>query len=237
MEICAHTFISFIALHYIASHCIALHCIPSHTRTDRHTHTYTYVVHTYTHECTHTFPILGDWRKHHFKNGVSSLIEREDEVYWGHISHSNVLQFTAGVLLFFLKMRPPWGGVYLSPTRITRSQLRAVWICLTFAFWCFSSCVFQSIPLFPTGWRFQTFFLFSINKLYGIILPIDFHSIIFQDGHIAPTSPSFVQPLEFILGSSFHRDLRLDGLRFGQSWYPLVVVFHHSLRCALVTCF
>ena len=36
-----------------------------------------------------------------------------------------------------------------------------------------------------TGWWFQTCFYFPFH-ICDVILPIDFHSIIFQDGEIAP---------------------------------------------------
>ena len=37
-------------------------------------------------------------------------------------------------------------------------------------------------------WWFQTWRLFSISNIWDVILPIDFHSMIFQDGEIAPPS-------------------------------------------------
>ena len=44
-------------------------------------------------------------------------------------------------------------------------------------------------PIVRSGWWFGTFFIFPFH-IWDVILPIDFHSMIFQDGNIAPPSSS-----------------------------------------------
>jgi len=47
-----------------------------------------------------------------------------------------------------------------------------------------------------SGWWFQTFF-FPFH-IWDVILPIDFHSISFQDGHIAPPTRLLLTIIIFI---------------------------------------